>query len=303
MRFAIVVAVAALAAACSSPAPPARPTGDELVAQVASYDLAVGLESRFLVGLLTPDNREIAGGTAHIRFFFLGERQAEGSPELVQEADATFLPIPEEEHEAGHEGAPHARGVFDVPRITFDRAGIWQAEVTVTSGGDRLTGTAAFTVAREPAFPAPGQRAIPIENPTIGSDVPEQAIDSRATLGPIPDPELHRVTVAEAIRAHRPAVVVFSTPVYCQSRFCGPVTDMVQGLAGDYGDVADFIHVEVWRDFQKQVVNESAAAWILRGGDLLEPWVFLIGPDGRILERWDNVATREEIVPWLERLR
>jgi peroxiredoxin len=30
--------------------------------------------------------------------------------------------------------------------------------------------------------------------------------------------------------------------------------------------------------------------------------VFLIGPDGRIVARWDNVATRDEIEPLLKRL-
>jgi hypothetical protein len=35
---------------------------------------------------------------------------------------------------------------------------------------------------------------------------------------------------------------------------------------------------------------------------LLEPWVFLVGADGRVAARWDNVATRQEIEPLLEDL-
>ena len=34
----------------------------------------------------------------------------------------------------------------------------------------------------------------------------------------------------------------------------------------------------------------------------MEPWVFLIGADGRIAARWDNVATRGEIEPLLRDL-
>jgi hypothetical protein len=86
------------------------------------------------------------------------------------------------------------------------------------------------------------------------------------------------------------------------SRFCGPVTDMVAELAASYGDRADFIHVEIWADFQEGAVNEAAADWLLREGDLEEPWVFLIGADGRVVARWDNVATRSEIEPYLEDL-
>lgn len=31
---------------------------------------------------------------------------------------------------------------------------------------------------------------------------------------------------------------------------------------------------EIWRDFQEKVVNEAAADWLLREGDLREPRVF-----------------------------
>ncbi len=96
--------------------------------------------------------------------------------------------------------------------------------------------------------------------------------------------------------------MVFSTPTYCVSRFCGPVTDMVLGLSRDYKDRAEFIHVEIWRDFEKGEINKAAAEWLYRGEDLQEPWVFLIGADGKIVARWDNVATREEIEPLLRGL-
>lgn len=86
------------------------------------------------------------------------------------------------------------------------------------------------------------------------------------------------------------------------SRFCGPVTDMVQELARDYPDRAAFIHIEIWRNFKNQEINKAAADWLFRDGDLREPWVFLIGADGRIGARWDNVATRGEIEPLLNQL-
>ncbi|MDQ3985909.1 MAG: hypothetical protein M3280_05365 [Actinomycetota bacterium] len=77
---------------------------------------------------------------------------------------------------------------------------------------------------------------------------------------------------------------------------------MVQALARDYGDRAEFIHVEIWRNFEKTVVNKGAADWLLRDNDLREPWVCLIGRDGVIDQRWDNVATRQEIEPFLKQL-
>lgn len=104
------------------------------------------------------------------------------------------------------------------------------------------------------------------------------------TISPLQ--QLHETTIAEALEAGRPTVVVFSTPVYCVSRFCGPVTDMVEDLAREYGDRAEFVHVEIWRNYEKKVINRAAADWLLRDNDLREPWLFFIGADGRIKARW-----------------
>ncbi len=79
------------------------------------------------------------------------------------------------------------------------------------------------------------------------------------------------------------------------SRFCGPVTDMVNTLAGRYGNRAEFIHIEIWEDFEQQRTNPTAEEWLYRDGNLQEPWVFLIGADGKIAARWDNVLIQDEL--------
>ncbi len=311
MRRVLLVGFIALSSACTGETQvPPQPTRPNLAAHVASYDISAGPKGRFLVGLVTTANRFVGGGTIGMRFYFLGEKEAEGKPEFVFEATGEFLPLPGQELPAGP-GHPVAvpaargRGVYRAQGVRFDRPGIWGVDVTADLGeGDVREAEAVFKVLPKPRVPAPGERAIPSRNPTVGSGAPLPAIDSRAGLtGTVPDPDLHDSTIAEAIRSGRPAVVVFSTPVYCRSRFCGPINEMVEGLARDFGDAADFIHVEIWDDFQKQRISATAGEWLLRGGDLEEPWVFLIGRNGRILARWDNVATRAEIEPWLERLR
>jgi hypothetical protein len=304
------ITVILLAVACDGqgggrPGPPRQ----ELVAQVVSYDLAAGESVRLLLGLGTGQNLYLSGGNVDVRLTFLGEGQATGRPQPVGEESAGFLPLPGEKgpFTATPTAAPasNARGVYVVEHVVFDRPGFYEAEVSAELDGEVITGTSAFQVHPEPRYPAPGEPAPRTENLTIDSpgDAPPEAIDSRAaTEGRIPDPELHDTTIAEAIRRGRPALVVFATPVYCVSRFCGPVTDVIEDLARDYGDRAEFIHVEIWRDFQGQVINRAAAEWLLRENELLEPWVYLIGADGRIAARWDNVATRQEIEPLLRRL-
>jgi hypothetical protein len=277
----------------------------------ASFDLSAGRPSRFLAGLGTGRNLFISGGEVRMRFFFLGEDRDEGEPELVTAAAASFLPLPGEEDEPvpptpTAAAGTDARGVYRVEEMTFDRPGFWEVEVTAELADERvLAGRGAFEVLPEPLIPAPGESAPRTENLTVDSKgVPQEAIDSRAaTEGRVPDPELHETTIADEIRAGRPVLAVFSTPVYCVSKFCGPVTDMVAELAREYGDRAAFIHVEVWKDFQGLVANEAAADWLLLDdGSLQEPFVFLIGADGRIVARWDNVATRQEIEPLLQDL-
>jgi peroxiredoxin len=77
---------------------------------------------------------------------------------------------------------------------------------------------------------------------------------------------------------------------------------MVDEVENEYGDRAEFIHVEIWRDFQAQWLNDAAEQWLWRNDTGQEPWVFVIGADGRITARFDNVATRGELEPLLERL-
>ena len=178
---------------------------------------------------------------------------------------------------------------------------IWTASV---DGGAPVTLDAAFTVYSEHRIPAPGDEALATKNLTVDSkDAPAVAIDSRAQDGAdVPDPELHDTTIAEALKAGHPVLVQFATPVYCMSNFCGPTVEAQEELAAEYGEVAAFIHVEIWRDYDESVVNRAAADWLLRDGDLTEPWMFLIGADGTIVERWGPLFDMAEVRAALDRV-
>lgn len=135
--------------------------------------------------------------------------------------------------------------------------------------------------------------------------VPPAAIDSRALDGGVvPDPELHATTIAEALGQQRPILAIFSTPTFCVSIMCGPVTESLEDLAKRYPDRAVFIHVEIWRNYQKSVVNEAAADWVCcdASGTLTEPWLFLIGPDGVIKDRWGPLFDADEVAKELAQL-
>ena len=306
------LALALLAAACSSSsdddgaAPSSDPSASaqDLVVQVASYDLAVGPPTRVIAGVLTNDQRLVGYGSVTMRFSYLGTGQPGSQPQPSgPPVEAVFLPVAGAQVASPPPSEPRLvegseRGLYSAQR-GFDRAGFWQMEVTARVDDKDRRGTAAFQVLHEHLVPAPGDPALRTENLTVAStDAPKAAIDSRAGAdGEVPDPDLHRTTIAQALDAKRPVVAVFATPVYCVSRFCGPVTDMVDELAKTYADRASFVHVEIWRDFQTNTLNKGAADWVFRDGDLNEPWVFVIGADGRITARFDNVVSRAELEP------
>ena len=310
-----VLALGLLAAACSSggngggsPSPSA-PARAQIVAIVASVDLSAGTPQRVAVGLVTNENELVSYGSVDLAFTYIGTAEEPVEPEPGPMATATFIPT------YGSEGtgdAPaitlpsEARGVYQASEVTFDRAGFWQVTVTAeVEGVGTQTSLATLAVAEEPALPAPGDPAPPTENLTLDSKgVPLAAVDSRAVAdGEVPDPELHGWTIARALEEGRPALVVFATPVYCVSQFCGPVTDMVQDLAGRYADRAAFIHVEIWEDYETQALNQAATDWLqLPSGDLTEPWLYLIGADGRIVDRWSSLWSEEEVAAALDAL-
>jgi hypothetical protein len=311
----LLLVLPALAAACTSggdPDPsPTGPTGNVVSAGMASSDHYVGAPQRVAIGLQLGDGRLVTFGSVDVSFSYLGTAEAPvDPPERGPAAVAVYLPTPGTADEATGPTLSlpsEARGVYQAEDVTFDRAGFWQADVTadVEGLGAQRTSTT-LEVLEDPAYPAPGGAAIETENLTLDSrDAPPEAIDSRAANeGEVPDPELHEWTIARALQEGRPALVVFSTPVYCVSKFCGPVTDVVQDLATRYEDRAVFIHVEIWRDYNDDppVMNRGAADWLLRNGGFTEPWLFLIGADGTIVDRWANLWREDEVVAALETL-
>jgi hypothetical protein len=304
-------ALAVVVSSCSSDPEPetiASGTPDDLPVEVevVNYELVAGESSRFLVGLILPDNRLVAYGTVQMRFAPI---DAQGLPtgQGSQVVEGTYLPMPgtepgEPTHDPQAISPSTVRGVYEIEGATFADAGPWIVEVAAqVDGVGVVQGRADFKVLAEPGVPGVGESAPRSDNPVIGDDVDPNSLDSRAdTVGAIPDANLHRASIADGIRDRKPVVVVFSTPVYCTSRFCGPVTDMIQDLERDYRGRANFVHIEIWRDFEESTATETAVEWLFRRDSLNEPWLFIIDARGKIAARWDNIFVRAEVEDGLD---
>lgn len=294
----------------------AQAAQDELRVDVASFDLHVGQEQRLLVGVATAEQGLLAHGDIELELGPLDEDT--GQAAVSQQATASFLPVPGDEPEGGGTqpsvlvGEPGS-GVYEAA-VDFDEPGLWALSVTAElDDGTTRTGETVFPqhqpggIAEEPQLPAVGDEAPRTENLTVddidGDEVRPPMVDSRAGEDEdVPDPHIHDSTIAEGIEDGTPVVALFATPRFCMSRFCGPITETFADLAEQYGDRADFVFVEVWRDFDARELNEGAAEWIQteQGGN--EPWTFLIDETGTVAARWDNVLDVEALRDELERL-
>jgi hypothetical protein len=93
----------------------------------------------------------------------------------------------------------------------FRQSGAWW--VVVEPVGETIHATGVAQVRQASTSPAVGTKAYPSENPTV-ADAPATSI----TTSRPPDTPLLRYSIADSLKAHKPFVVVFATPAFCQSR-------------------------------------------------------------------------------------
>jgi hypothetical protein len=158
-------------------------------------------------------------------------------------------------------------------------------------GGDRpVQGLATLEVKDEPSSPAVGAKAPASNTPTLESAGGDLASLSTAEA---PDEELYRHSVARSLADGVPFVVAFATPKFCQSRTCGPVVDIVDAVRRDLGETElRFIHVEIYEENDPTLgVNRWVREWNLPS----EPWVFVVGRDGRIASKFEGAVSVDEL--------
>ncbi len=108
----------------------------------------------------------------------------------------------------------------------------------------------------------------------------EQAIDTRLP----PAPKLHETSFDEVVGS-KPVALLFATPQLCQSRVCGPVTDIALQMEASYGDRMEFIHQEVYVDNDpSKGLREPLRRFNLES----EPWLFVVGADGKVTARLEG---------------
>lgn len=237
----------------------------------ASSEVVEG-DNRFLIGLLNAEDAPIASPdvSMHVAFFDL----AESAERPAFETDAEFI-----------DTGP--RGLY-VTYPTFDSAGKWGAEVSVSGDGYDETVRASFEVAEKGMTPAIGESAPASKTPTV----PEQKL-SKISTDTKPDPDFYRTSVHEAVRSGKPFVLTFATPKFCSSAVCAPTLDIVKKESKDWRGV-EFIHVEVYGNLDDPSNLKPVPAvkqWRLPS----EPWVFVVDSDGKVAAKFEGTVSPDEL--------
>lgn len=280
-----------IALACATPAAPPAPTSppapETLRLALASTDLAVG-SNRVVFGVIDPEAGAVNDAAVQVSTFFLTPTGGQEGP--VETVDAVFRAWP-----------VTPRGVFTA-QLEFDRAGEWGigAVVTNADGADRKA-SARVRVKESSATPKIGAPAPRSVSKTLADvDGFEQL-----TTDFEPDADLYGITIAEALDAGKPLLLVFSTPAYCQTSTCGPQLGVIKELKAEHEDGMNFIHIEVYDnpheiegDLSNAVVSPTAEEWGLPS----EPWTFLVDDEGIIRAKFEAFTTREELADALESL-
>lgn len=175
-----------------------------------------------------------------------------------------------------------------VARFRLERPGTYWV-LAEPVGGRPIQALGNVVVRKRSESPPLGSRAPRSKTPTLRTE-PDV---SRLTTSDPPDTELLRYSVAESLDAGVPFVVAFATPQFCASRTCGPVVDVVDRVRREVaGEQMRFIHVEVYRD------NDPAKGvnrWMREWGLPSEPWVFMVGRDGRIEAKFEGSVSLREL--------
>jgi hypothetical protein len=211
----------------------------------------------------------------------------------VEKQEVLLGPGGDDGHDHEHPEGTEVTHIYTL-RHDFDRPGVWEMAVSFDGG----RGNAAFQIAESSPSPAVGDEALPTKSPTTED---ARGVDPICTRDPLCS--MHDMTIADALEAQKPAVLVFATPRFCTSRTCGPVVDFIEQAKGRFGNEASFVHVELWKDDKDAVgkpggESPAFAEWKFQ----TEPWVYFVDEKGIVRDRWMGAVGADEVMTAVDAL-
>ena len=305
-QFLLALGVGAVSVACTRGRTQSAPSGSIGALTAGAAQLSVlgsgadappmnAGKNRFGFALLDLQSRAIVGGSPQV---WLAPDEASRA---IGPFAATWHPFTAYQETGDRSPASPLPGAF-AAEVDFPRAGSWLVAVTLGEGSKRFAGTGILPVSSGPVLAGLGTKATSTPTPVATRPSKIQEICTR-----VPVDRMHYISLDKALRNGRPTAVCFSTPLLCESRLCGPVTDELMLVFEKRGPgAANFIHVEEFlpgpdhKPPPATLETRSPAfkAWKLE----TEPWVFVMDRQGVIRFRSVGPVTAPEIDAALQAL-
>ena len=226
-----------------------------------------------------------------------GELLTGGSPQVWAAADETSTPLGPFRatwyrftgFDETHDRSPRSPlPGFYAAEVRLPSPGNWLLAAAIESGPDRDVGVGAME-AVSGGVAGVGTKATAVRTPVATTEAALRKICSRQ-----PPDNMHYVSLDRALASGKPTVVVFSTPLLCDSKMCGPVTDEVLLVFRSIGPArANFVHVDIYPPPHRQEVDPSRpyVAWRFT----TDPWTIVVDGRGIIRSRFEGPVVASEI--------
>ena len=205
----------------------------------------------------------------------------EDAPGEMQEVVARFSHFPD-----------GVRG-FHVTTVNFTDPGRWNLILHIPSEAGFDDIGIAIDVPLDTSAPSVGDAAPPSQSRTL-TDVANIA---DLSTGETPDPGLYLISLADAVGADKPFVVVFASPGFCTNAFCGPQAEVLSEVRGLFGDAANYVHVDLFENpEQVRLGEEPIETPILEEWGLhTDEWTFIVNAQGVVVARFEAFAPLAEV--------
>jgi hypothetical protein len=235
-----------------------------------------GERNRVAFGVIDSDAGFLYGKTA---LYVARSPSAPAKGPYVAPADVLVTEAPYRSQQAATEADPFA-AVY-AANVPFRRPGTYSVMSVTLVNGKPVAAPGQLKVIKpaQDQIPEVRERAPRVQTDTLASAGGDaEAIDTRR-----PTSDMH--ADFSKVVGSKPVALLFATPQLCQSRVCGPVVDEALQLRARYGDQIEFIHQEVYADNDPQKgLRKPLQEFKLQS----EPWLFVVGKDGRITARLEG---------------
>ena len=246
------------------------PKPGALIALFNQQDLVVAkIPQRVTFGLADQDGAMLAEGPANLDF-------------EVQQNRTKVLEVTSAFH---REGLP--RGYYPI-ELTLPSTGSYTVVTTV----DGVRIDASFAAVDKTSVPQVGDVVPTFDTPTTTD---ARGVDPICTADPACP--LHADNLRTALAAHKPIALLVGTPAYCQVGICGPVLDVLLAERGSAPELT-YIHAEVYtsgRAASEDIQTAKLTEAVNQMGLTYEPCLFVIGADGKLRARLDNIYDKAEV--------